>query len=152
LASARFYRRICRTPLWVHGPAEVMVHPTYVGDLVAAILLTLGRTDLNAEVMNIAGPRALTYRELIDFVATRLGVRVHQVQIPLRFTRGVAMMALAGARRVYRGPTGLERLTCAVINRSLDITKARRLLGFQPHSLEIGIDETIAWARRERLL
>jgi nucleoside-diphosphate-sugar epimerase len=140
LASAQFYRRICRRPLWIHGPATVVVHPTYVGDVVAAILLTLGRTDLQAEVINIAGPRALTYQDLIKLLASRLGVRVYQFQLPVRFTRGVAMMA------------GLESLARPVVNRSLDITKARHLLGFEPHPLEVGIDETIAWARRERLL
>lgn len=152
LASARFYRRICRRPCWIHGPATVMVHPTYVGDVISAILLMLGRTDLRAEVLNIAGPRALPYRELIETVASRLGVRVHQFQLPLRLTRGIATTVMAGARRFYRGPTGLERLASAVINRSLDITKAKRLLGYEPYPLEAGIDETIAWARRERLL
>jgi len=47
---------------------------------------------------------------------------------------------------------GLERLSRAVVNRGLDTTKARRLIGFAPCPLETGIDETIAWARREQLL
>jgi nucleoside-diphosphate-sugar epimerase len=140
LASAHFYHRICHRPLWIHGPATVVVHPTYVGDVVHAILKMLDRTDLRAEVLNIAGPRSLTYQELIKLLASRLGVRVHQFQFPVRLPRSVATLAR------------LEGLAHAVVNRGLDTTKARRLIGFEPHPLEAGIDETIAWARREQLL
>jgi dihydroflavonol-4-reductase len=152
LASAQFYRRVNSSPLWVHGPATVIVHPTYVGDVVSAVLLTLGRTDLTAQIMNVGGSRALTYPELIELVGRRLGVRVHQFQLPSPLTRAVASVGLGAARRFRYRPAVLERLTYAVVNRSVDIGRARRLLGFEPQSLEVGIDETIAWARQERLL
>jgi dihydroflavonol-4-reductase len=152
LASARLFRRIRRQAVWIHGPTTVMVHPTYVGDVVSAVLLTVGRTDLGAQIVNIAGPLALTYRALIDLLASRLGVRVHQLQVPVRATRAVACAGVAVTRVFGQPPPTLERLTRPVLNRTLDITKARRLLGFEPHPLETGIDETIAWARRERLL
>jgi nucleoside-diphosphate-sugar epimerase len=148
LASARFYRRIRRRPVWVHGPATVIVHPTSVHDVVAAIGLTIGRTDLGGEVINIAGPRALTYPDLIALVASRMGVRVSQFQVPGRLARILARLAPPGSSR----GRGLERFTRAVVNRSLDTGKAERLIGYAPYPLDAGIDETIAWARRERLL
>ncbi|MEP7308828.1 MAG: NAD(P)-dependent oxidoreductase [Acidobacteriota bacterium] len=152
LASARFLHRICHRPVWIHGPATTLLHPTYVGDFVAAILCTLGRIDLHTEIINIAGPRALTYRDLIELVASRLGVRVHQFQIPLRLPRSLGRLTRTRTRELQDQTTGIERLTRSVVNRSVDITKARRLLGFEPYPLERGLDHTIAWARGERLL
>jgi nucleoside-diphosphate-sugar epimerase len=134
LASARFYRRVRHRPLWVHGPATVLVHPTSVHDVVAAIDRTIGRTDLGGEILNIAGPRALTYPDLITLLGLRMGVRVFQVQVPGRLAPILA------------------RVTRPVVNRSVDTSKAERLIGYRPGPLEAGIDETIAWARRERLL
>ena len=78
-----------------------------------------------------------------------MGVRVAQFQVPGRLARSLAR--LAGPPGFSRSP-GLERLTRAMVNRSLDTGKAERLLGFAPYPLDAGIDETIAWARRERLL
>jgi len=152
LASARFFHRICHQPVWIHGPAITLLHPTYVGDVVTAILRTLGRIDLHAEIINIGGPRALTYRELIELVASRLGVRVRQLQIPLRLPRSLGRLAPTRTRTLHDRTTAIERLTRSVVNRSVDISKARRLLGFEPYSLELGLDHTIEWARRERLL
>jgi nucleoside-diphosphate-sugar epimerase len=152
LSTARFYRQVCRRPLWIHGPATVMVHPTFVQDVVAAVALTVGRLELHGEVLNIAGPRAMTYPELVELLADRLGVRVHQLRLPNQPIRATACRILRMSRQLGASPAFIARLTRTFVNRTVDTSKAKRILGFSPLPIEVGIDETIAWARREGLL
>jgi nucleoside-diphosphate-sugar epimerase len=152
LTTARFYRQISRRPLWIHGPATVMVHPTFVRDVAVAVAQSVGRLELHGEVLNIAGPRAMSYPELIELLAKRLGVHVHQLRLPDQAIRATAYNLLRVSRHLGGAPAVISRLTRTFVNRTVDINKAKRLLAFSPLPIEVGIDETIAWARRERLL
>jgi nucleoside-diphosphate-sugar epimerase len=151
-ATALFYRRICHQRVWLHGPATVLVHPTYVDDVVAAIQLSVARRDLRGEVLNIAGARVFEYPLLIEYVARRLGVRVRQLQLRWPFIRMAASAGVAALGQLGGSMPALDRLTRPIINRSVDTSKARRLLGFEPYPFEQGIDDTIAWARQEHRL
>jgi UDP-4-keto-D-QuiNAc 4-reductase len=148
-ATVHFYTEICRRRVWVHGPASVIVHPTYVGDVISAVLAVLDRPLRSGAVFNIAGAEALTYRDLIDRVARRLHVRTHQVQFPAPPIRALARLATVLAPGPGRSMPALARLQRPLINRSVDISRARAVLGFEPCSLDAAIDATIAGARRE---
>jgi dihydroflavonol-4-reductase len=153
LATAEFYRQIACRRVWIHGPARVIVHPTYVADVVSAILLALERTGIRDEVFNIAGPEPIEYTQLIASVARQLGVRPVQLHVPGPPVRALARVASTALNLAGRGSVpAIERLRRSTINRSLDTSKARRLLGFQPYPLLSGIEATIAWARAERRL
>ena len=151
-ATAMFYRRICHRRVWLHGPATVLVQPTYVDDVVTAIRLSLARRELRGEVLNIAGARVFEYPLLIEYLARRLGVRVRQIQLRWPVIRMAARAGIAALGQFGGSMPALERLARPIINRSVDTAKARRLLGFEPYSFEEGIDHTIAWARQERQL
>jgi nucleoside-diphosphate-sugar epimerase len=129
-ATLAFYRELLRRRLWLHGPATLLVHPTYVGDVAQAIGAAIVAPGAAGRTLNIAGERAITYRDLIDLTARLLGVGVLQIGAP----RWVAGMA----RRV--------------INRSVDTSLARQVLGFRAAPLESSTRDTIAWFRREGLL
>jgi dihydroflavonol-4-reductase len=148
-ATVRFYAQICRRPVWVHAPVTVIVHPSYVGDVVSAILLTMSRPVATGTIFNIAGAEALTYTELIDRVAARLHVRIRQVRIPAHPTRDLARAATTVGRLLGRSFPRLARAQRQVVNRSIDIARARTVLGFEPYPLDAAIDATIAVARRE---
>lgn len=147
-ATADFYRRIRRQPLWVHGPATVIVQPTDVGDLVQGILRALDRPAVAGDVINIGGAEALRYPDLIGRIARLLGVRVRQLQVPPGPARAAARIGL----RAIGHSAALRRMAQPFVNRSVDITRARRLLGFEPSPLDESIERTIAWARRENRL
>jgi nucleoside-diphosphate-sugar epimerase len=151
-ATLALYRQVRDRRLWIHGPSTVIVHPTYVGDVVRGVMLTLSNASLRNEVFNIAGPEALPYSDLIRRLATRLGAPVRQIHVPARPTRALVSVLAATMRSFGHPVSRLERLTSPVINRSIDCSKARRLLGFEPYPLDEGIDATISWARKERLL
>jgi nucleoside-diphosphate-sugar epimerase len=146
-ATAALFREVAHRRLWLHGPVPVIVHPTHVDDVASAIQLILGREDAAGETFNIGGERALDYTELIALIGARMGRGPMQARSP-RWTARVAGLA-AGAWRIAgrAAPARLERLSLPMISRAVDTTKARRVLGFAPVSLERGLDEVAAAVR-----
>lgn len=139
--TVRLFRRVATVPVWLHGPARVLVHPTNVRDLVSAVSLVLMHGSSGGEVINIGGARALEFRDLIALIGERIGHTPAQVSAPSWLTT----FAAAGARSCARlglSAGRLERLAMPLVNRAVNIDKARRLLGFKPVPLEQGLDET----------
>jgi nucleoside-diphosphate-sugar epimerase len=150
-ATAEFFVRVTRRRIWLHGPVPASVHPTHVLDLVGALVRTLDRNDLHGEVLNIAGERPVDLRELVEMVAMRVGAKPLQISAPA-WSRQVAG-TVARAWQVAGTPPGvLQRLSRPRINRTVDIGKARRLLGFEPVTLEWGLDQTVAELRERGIL
>ena len=148
-ATVALFESVARRRVWLHGPARVVVHPTYVTDLVAAIQLVLERTDLAGEVFNVAGERALPFSELIAEIGERMGRAPMQLGAPQWVARlgGAASRVWQGTG--HRPPAVLARLTRSVVDRSVDTAKARSVLGFTPVPLATGLDETARALRSE---
>jgi nucleoside-diphosphate-sugar epimerase len=150
-ATAAFFQDVAGRRLWLHGPTRVLVHPTHVLDLVGAIARALEHEDLCGEVLNVGGAKPVEFRELIALIGAQLGHGPLQVSAP-SWSRHVA----DGMARVWRllgpPPVGLEHLARQWVNRTVNIEKARRLLGFEPVSLEWGLDQTATVLREMGLL
>jgi dihydroflavonol-4-reductase len=147
MARLGFYRQVRQKRLWVYGPTTVTVHPTYVGDLVQALLGALDRLDrpeVHGQIFNVAGERPIAHFDFVRMVGDRLGVRVYRVGLP-KVTAGIfgALAGLAGPR--------FDRLARRSISYAVDTTKARHSLGLVPKPLEAGLDETLDWVKREGL-
>ena len=148
-ATAEFFRLVAQKRIWLHGPANVIVHPTHITDLVSAVGLVLAHTGLDGEVVNIGGARSLDYRELVALTGAQLGHIPRQFCAP-RWTAQMAAMVSRIWRSVGTPPARLDRLSRTVINRAVDIEKARRLLGFDPIPLGAGLEQTAMEIRRNR--
>jgi nucleoside-diphosphate-sugar epimerase len=147
-ATQRFLRDIARRRLWIRTPPTVIVHPTYVDDVVQAILLTIDRPDLSGEIFNIGGDRSLSLDQWAQASADAMLIPLRQVAIPAApwVASARALCRLARAIRISPG----DRLTRAcepVISRALDTTKARLRLGFVPARFEQALAQTIEQAR-----
>ncbi len=148
-ATDAFFRLIANKRLWLHGPANVIVHPTHIDDLAAAVRLVVGRRDLHGEVINIGGERWLEYRELILLIGARMGHAPVQISAPRWTAQACALVAVCW-NAFATVPPRLEGLSRVRINRAVDIEKARRLIGFRPVTLERGLDRTAEELRRRR--
>lgn len=152
-ATLAFYRTVQRRKLWVHGPARVIVHPTHVDDVVHAILLALDRNDLEGETFNVGGERPMEYSGLIETIGRILGRRVVQVTPVPRAVRAGARALQGAAAFLGRPPSErVARLATPLINRAVDTSKARQLLGFEPVPLEESIRKAVDSFRRKGLL
>jgi nucleoside-diphosphate-sugar epimerase len=142
-ATDAFLRQVERRRIWLHGPAAVIVHPTFVDDVAEAVVAVASRTDLAGQVLNVGGATALPYEHLIDETARALGKTVRHVRMP---TVVGGVVRAGRALRVL--PGRFDRLGRAMINRSVDTTRATRLLGLTPIPLASGLAATVDAYRR----
>lgn len=127
-ATGRLFRTIAQRRWWLHGLGRAVVHPTYVSDLCGAIGQVIRHPGLHRMVINIGGARSLEFPELIRLIGKRVGHTPRQISVP-KWIRGRSW-----------------------INRSVNIEKARRQLGFEPVPLEWGLDETVSELRSRGVL
>jgi nucleoside-diphosphate-sugar epimerase len=141
-ATEALVRQVIRKRVWLHGPAEVLVHPTYVADAVSAIELVLVADLEPGLLLNVAGERPLAYVELIDEIGARLGRTPRHLRLP-GWTAPLAGLGSSLASAAGLATPRLERLTRRRVNRGVDIGRIRALLGFDPTPLGVGLDETL---------
>ncbi|MBI3890388.1 MAG: NAD-dependent epimerase/dehydratase family protein [Candidatus Wallbacteria bacterium] len=98
----------------------------HVRDIARANLLALENSGADYQAVNVGSGRGTTLRELISLLASRIGYDGH--------------------------PDYVQRFRAGDIRHcSADITRARKLLGFEPSiDFEQGVDDLAAWARTQR--
>jgi UDP-glucuronate 4-epimerase len=98
---------------------------TYIDDIVSGVVEALD-ADLGYEIINLGNSQTVVLRDFIALVEELVGKKAHIVQLPMQ--------------------PGDVPHTCA------DVSKARRLLGYDPlTSFEEGMKHFVAWYRREAL-
>ncbi len=143
-ATLAFFDDVRRRAMWIHGSPNVIVHPTHVSDVVQACVKVLNLERSTERVINVAGGRALRFQEFVALTGRALGVAVRQLTIPSPIGRPVAAATTAALQLArLRAPNSIERASRAYVNRSLDISLARRTLGYEPMELEAALGRTI---------
>lgn len=120
-------------PMEIHGNGRQVRSFTYVSDAVKGIVNALRLPAARGEIINIGNPTAGTILDLAKLVQATVGVAP-----PLR-VRFVPYDTFPGRYQDVR-------------LRIPEITKARKLLGFEAHvDLADGIRRTVEWHRSQRL-
>ena len=110
----------------VFGDGSTRRDYTYVEDIVAGILGAIGYTQSQYEVINLGNNRTVTLRQMISGLEDALGVRARIESLPEQ--------------------PGDVRQTWA------SVEKAKRLLGYEPHTpYEKGVRRFAEWLRRTAL-
>lgn len=123
---------------------------TYVENVVHAMQLATTRDDLpSGEVFNITNGESATLRDLLAALFVPLGVAYRIVALPYP-----VLDAAARAMEAYASISGVEpaltRYSVGTLNydMTLDIEKARRMLGYEPIvPLSAGVEKTVRWIR-----
>jgi 2-alkyl-3-oxoalkanoate reductase len=130
----RVLRAVRGNTLWIVGDGRTQQSLTSVANLVAATLLACDPAAPSG-TYNIADARSVAVGDALrEFLAAR-GVRVRVRTIPQRPAWVLASIAEATARLARRPyPPRLTRYAVAhlAVERTLDLTRARRTLGLRP--------------------
>ena len=111
----------------IHGDGRQTRSFTYVSDTVDGVVRALARPETSGEVINIGNDQPIEIIELARKVQDAMGI-----EGPLRVNH-VGLEELGGNYQDVR-------------HRVPDLSKAKRLLGFEPKvSLEEGLAKTLAW-------
>jgi nucleoside-diphosphate-sugar epimerase len=136
------------------GSGRVLYHLTFVEDLVAGIALAGERAEAVGQVFTIGGREYTTLSELVARIAQALNVPMPKKKIPVWPVWFGGLLCEIVCR-----PIGLEpplyrrRVDFFIKDRAFDISKARKLLGYDPKvDLDAGLRRTADWYRAQGLL
>jgi len=133
---------------------KALLHPIYIDDLVAALLLCAERPQAPGRSYNIAGELPVTVRELASAIAHALGKELPEGSIPLWLANLASdIFAVMPGMKSERAPLRRSRVKFLTQSRLYDISRARSELGYAPKvALEQGMKLTAAWYDKQQYL
>ncbi len=128
--------RAAKRPLPLLRNGRACIDLTYIDDVVAAIMaaLTAGQ-DMNGEVFNISGGEVLPVRDIVEMTCQSYGLTARWRPIPLVFALAFARLSESVTNAApFLPPATITRYTLGLFayQQSLDISKARQMLGWTP--------------------
>lgn len=148
-ATQAMLRSVLRWPLRVHLPPQVVVHPTYVDDLVRCLLRAVEPPRMSDPIVNVGGERPVTYQSWLAMAAAALGSPMYQWSVPAGLVARPAIALSVVTSFVNAGVAArLARFAQPCVSAAVDVSKARRLLGLSPIPLTLGMELTVAEAIR----
>jgi len=136
------------------GRGNVLYHMTFVKDLARGIILCGERKEAVGEIFTLGGNEYVPLSKLIQLTAEALGVPVPTKKMPLWpvWTASVICEALCYPLRISP-PLYRRRLDFFVKDRAFDISKAKKMLGYNPQvDLATGLKITGDWYKANKLL
>lgn len=137
--------RVARLPLMRGGDA--LIDMTYVDNVVDAVMLAL-QSDLARAVVNISNGEPMPVRTMFSRLASAFDIELRVRRIPYPIVDAVAgMLECVGRLRTgWEPPITRYSVGLLAYSQTLDLTRARELLGYVPRvSLDSGLERTAAW-------
>ena len=118
--------------------------PVHVDDLVDAILASLVRPEAARRAYDVGGPEPIRLADVVRECGRALGRRVAILPLPLAPAHGAAVLA---RRLRLPFPVSPEQVLRLTESKAVDISPARRDLGFGPRSFREGIEAEVGMLR-----
>ena len=131
------------------GDGKTHYHPVHIENLVDAFELAAEKEGVTGEAFVIGDDRSFELNELVHAVAEAMGKTVKVRYLPFKPLRAAAVVCEAVCKPLkITPPLFPRRVDWFKQNRSFDIGKARRLLGYEPRvDLKTGLKQTGDWYR-----
>jgi nucleoside-diphosphate-sugar epimerase len=149
-----FFRAVLRRQFRPIGRRTVWLHPIYIDDMVEGLVRCGQRDAAVGECFHLAGRDPVQLAQLATAIAMAGGTSVPAGCIPLPAARAVAAACDRLPPSLKRSaPLTRSRLEFLTHSRVYDVTKARRVLGFDARTdLATGTKLSMAWYRAQGLL
>lgn len=122
----------------VVGDGTAKFQPIAVQQVAAAIKHALDDPATISQTYELGGGTTYTYEQMIDLLASKLGVRKPKVHVPARIMRPVVSLSKALPEQL-RPPVTEEQLKMLAIDNATEASATARLAGEPAISLEDGI-------------
>ena len=152
----KIFKAIANGKFIMIGSGETLAHLGYVDDQTDSLILgaVKPRKDVHLESFNIASGSHITLNQLAEYIAKAGPYKLSKIKIP------VAPVWFAGLLcEIICKPFGIKppifrrRVGFFTHNRSFDLSKAKRLLNYQPQmEAEPGIKITLDWYKKQGLI
>lgn len=138
--SLTFFRSLAAQPvILLPGGGESLLQPVHVDDVASAAAEFLERSDDARLTLDLGGPAAISFRDLVRVLAMHAGEkRPWEVPVPWR-----CMEVVAGAvDRLGFGPITTEELSMLRRGNVGDLAPFLAAFGREPQALEVGLART----------
>lgn len=148
----RFFDTVIRRRFRPIGRQDVLLHPIYIDDMTEAFVRCGSAPQALGECFHIAGVEPVSLERLAETIAHAAGAIPPSGRIPLPLARVVATCGDAlPARLRHLAPLTRARLDFLTHSRVYDVSKARKMLGFEAATgLDAGVRRTLDWYRAQR--
>ncbi len=121
----------------VIGSGRNRMQPVAVEDVAGCIAASVGNRQVKGRILNLGGPRRLSYNDLLEEVALAMGRRLRRIHIPLP----LAWPAVAVMQSILpRPPVTTGQLRMLGIRSVAEGRDMERAFGFTPRPLRGNID------------
>jgi nucleoside-diphosphate-sugar epimerase len=148
--TLKIYKALRKGRFIMIGNGENLRHPLYISDMIEAFRLAMEVDSAVGELFVIAGQTAITTNELVESFCTVMDLPAPKIRIPywLGATMAWGIESVFSLARI-EPPMSRRTLEFFDTDNAFDITKARRLLGFEPKfSFEDGLKDSLEWLER----
>ncbi len=115
---------------------HMLWQPVFTWDVVAALISSLECTASIGKAYTIAGPDAISYRDMLETMIEEAGLKTRLVPVPLSAARPLVSLY----EKLSRQPrVRMDQIRRMEENKDFNISSARRELGFEPISFREGI-------------
>ncbi len=123
------------------GGGRSLVQPIHVDDVIAALIAAAFEPRAPGPPLVIAGPRPMSYAEMVRACAAALGRPVRIVPVPLAIAMALASVTAALPARLRVAPAEVRRL---VEDKAFDVADMEARLGVRPMAFADGLARTLA--------
>jgi nucleoside-diphosphate-sugar epimerase len=152
--TLKLFRSIKRRKFFMVGSGKALRHGIYVKDMVEGFELCATTGNAVGQIFILADPQPVSVKELVEKIAEILGVVPPRRSVPIWMMNPVCFGLEVGFKSLGKEPPISRRtLNFFTANSSFDISKARRVLGFDPQvKMDEGLRLTHRWFEREATL
>lgn len=149
-----FFKSIEKGMFRVIDGGKALLHPVYIDDMIAAILLCGEQSQAIGRAYNIAGDHPISIRELATAIAHSLDRKLPAGNIPLWLANLASdIFAITPGMKGESAPLTRSRVKFLTHSRVYDISRAKSELGYRPVvGLEEGMKRTAAWYRKHNYI
>jgi uncharacterized protein YbjT (DUF2867 family) len=123
----------------VVGSGQTRFQPVAVRDVADAFAAVVADPSTAGKIFELGGPDTLTYEQMLDLIAEKLGKKKPKVHIPVGLMKTVVTVSSPLPKRI-RPPVTTEQLKMLALDNSTDQSATEKLIGRPPQSLRDGID------------
>ena len=145
------FKKIKSKTFFLVGKGEALFHPVYISDCLQGFKLALEVKEAEGEIFNIGGSEPVKIKYFLNVAAKELGVRIRRIYFPHCLAKAIAVILEKVCPAVGITPPFTRRnLEFFTKTRSYDISRARRMLNYNPGvNVEEGIRKTVQWYKEK---
>ncbi len=151
---ANMYRlidAICNGTFYWIGRGENIKSVAFVHNLVAATLFLLDRDQPGLQIYNYSDQPQMPMNQLVPIIAGLAGVKMPRLRVPYRLALAAGGLVQGLGRLTGRQyPLSLARVRKFHESTEYPAEKIRALGFVQPFTIEMGLEQTLAWRKTAR--